>query len=202
VACVVAWFGRESLRAERALALGLLLSTSYLGWSLLAKARVDSIAGQSLASMGLQDAPRFSVPMPFNTLLWRVVVMTPDGFLEGERSLVADSGPIRFRAYGSDVRALEAVGDYPPVRRLLWFNRGFMKAEQREGKLVLSDLRMGAEPDYSFRFAVAAREGEGWREIPPEQLQWPWQASRRLPALWRRIWVQDADTTVVGETRP
>ena len=43
--------------------------------------------------MALQDAPRFSVPMPFNTLLWRVVVMTPDGYLEGERSVVADRGP-------------------------------------------------------------------------------------------------------------
>ena len=47
--------------------------------------------------------------MPFNTLLWRVVVMTPDGFLEGERSLVADSGPMRFRAYASDTAAFAAV---------------------------------------------------------------------------------------------
>ena len=48
--------------------------------------------------------------MPFNTLLWRVVAITPDGFLEGERSLVADRGPMHFlREYPSEVRALAHV---------------------------------------------------------------------------------------------
>ena len=50
------------------------------------------------------------------------------------------------------------------------------------------DLRTGAEPDYSFRFAVAERDGEAWRAIPVEQLQWPWQARRRLGETWLRIW--------------
>jgi hypothetical protein len=37
---------------------------------------LDHITGRALAAMGLADAPRFSVPMPLNTLLWRVVAMT------------------------------------------------------------------------------------------------------------------------------
>jgi inner membrane protein len=53
---------------------------------------------------------------------------------------------------------------------------------------VLSDLRMGSEPDYSFRFAVAERAGADWRAIPTEQLRWPWEASRRLGPMWTRIW--------------
>jgi len=61
-----------------------------------------------------------------------------------------------------------------------------------DGVLVLSDLRMGAEPDYTFNFAVAERDGNGWRAIPPEQLRWPWQATRRLTAMWQRIWTQPA----------
>ena len=193
LACLVAWLGRERPGAQRALVLGLALSSVYLGWSLLAKGLVEREADRALVAQGLQEAPRFSVPMPFNTLLWRVVVMTPDGFLEGERSLVADAGPMRFRAYRSDVRALLGVGDYEAVRRLRWFNHGFMKAEQREGRLVLSDLRMGAEPDYGFRFAVAEREGRGWREIAPTQMAWPWTARRRLAGLWTRIWAQPGD---------
>ncbi len=188
VGCVLAWRWRERDAARRALVLGLALSTAYIGWSLLAKQLVDRQAERTLAGMGLQDAPRFSVPMPFNTLLWRVVVMTPDGFLEGERSLVADSGPMTFRKHSSDTQALARVADYPAVDRLLWFNHGFMKAEVRERRLVLSDLRMGAEPDYTFRFVVAEREGLGWREIPPRQIAWPWEAGRRLSQMWDRIW--------------
>ena len=68
-----------------------------------------------------------------------------------------------------------------------------MKAQVREHELVLADLRMGAEPDYSFRFAVARKEAGGWKEIPPRQLQWPWEAGRRLGAMWHRIWNEPAD---------
>ena len=35
--------------------------------------------------------------------------MTPEGFVEGERSLIADRGPMRFTHFASDRRALDAV---------------------------------------------------------------------------------------------
>lgn len=194
LACVIAWFAQARPLATRALSLGLALGGAYLGWSLVAKTLVEHEARRSLAAIGLQDAPRFSVPMPFNTLLWRVVAMTPDGYVEGERSLVADRGPMRFRVYRSETSSLDAVRGFQTVARLLWFNHHFAKAEVRDGQLVLSDLRMGAEPDYSFRFAVAARNGDVWREIPVEQLQWPWQARRRLGAMWHRIWQQPQES--------
>jgi inner membrane protein len=190
--CVVAWFARERPLAQRALVCGIALAGTYLAWSLVAKAMVEREAERSLALAGLQDAPRFSVPMPFNTLLWRVVAMTPQGFVEGEHSLVADRGPIRFRLHRFDVDALRQVRGFPSVARLLWFNHHFAKVEETGGRLVLSDLRMGAEPDYSFRFAVAERDGAGWRAIRVAQLRWPWQARRRLGAMWHRIWNEPA----------
>ena len=192
LACVIAWFARERRIAQPALVAGLALSSLYLGLSLVAKQQVERAAHEALAAQNLQDAPRFSVPMPFNILLWRVVAMTPDGFVEGERSLVADERPMQFRHHASDVVAMEQVRDFPAVQRLHWFNRGFMKAQVRDGELVLSDLRMGAEPDYSFRFAVARKQDDGWNEIPPRQLQWPWDAGRRLGAMWDRIWHEPA----------
>ena len=189
--CCAAWWMRARRGAQRALVATLALSSGYLGWSLVAKSIVDRQADRDLAAIGLADAPRFSVPMPFNTLLWRVVAMTPDGFVEGERSIVADRGPIRFRHYRSEVESLRAVSTLPSVQRLAWFNHGFMKAEVRDGRLVLSDLRMGAEPDYTFRFAVARRgERRQWTAIPPEQPEWPWQATRRLADMWYRIWAE------------
>jgi len=165
---------------------------------------VEREATRALTAMGLQDAPRFSVPMPFNTLLWRVVAMTPDGYLEGERSLVADRGPMRFRAYADDRAARAAMADIPAAAQLLWFNHHFAKAEVHDGRLVLTDLRMGAEPDYTFRFVVAERvtasantaqgpkPATGWRAIPPVQLKWPWDAAGRLAAMWTRIWSEPA----------
>ena len=189
LACVVAWWARERLLAQRALVAGIALGVAYVGWSLAAKAMVDRAATRALATMGLRDAPRFSVPMPFNTLLWRVVAMTPEGYVEGERSLVADSGPMAFRAHASDVRALRTARDIAAARRLAWFTHGFQKAELRNGQLLLSDLRMGSEPDYSFRFVVAARRRDRWHALqPPRQLPLEWKSMRGADELWRRIW--------------
>ncbi|NDK38270.1 metal-dependent hydrolase [Pseudoxanthomonas gei] len=201
VACVLAWFAQQRALAQRALVAGLLLSTSYLGWSLAAKAVVDARATQDLAALGLRDAPRFSVPMPFNTLLWRVVAMTPDGYVIGDRSLAADQGPISFTGYKSNVQALSGARNIEAVQQLRWFNRGFMRAQITDGKLVLSDLRMGLEPDYSFNFVVAERAGHGeWQAIPPAQPQSGYRApvahgelKKALRTLWLRIWRSPSD---------
>ncbi|MGB4859702.1 MAG: hypothetical protein WBP11_10270 [Dokdonella sp.] len=165
------------------------LSTAYVGWSLLAESMVDRITDSALRERGLADSPRFSAPMPFTTVYWRVVVMTPDGYLEGERSLIADTGPMHFTARPSNQNAMRMVAGFAAVQRLDWFNHGFMKAQHVDGELVLSDLRMGSEPDYACRFVVARRDPSGqWAEIPPRSLDWPWQSSGRLRELWSRIW--------------
>ncbi|MBH1664955.1 metal-dependent hydrolase [Stenotrophomonas maltophilia] len=207
--CVVAWFGRARPWAGKVLGLALVLSTGYLGWGLLAKAQVDRAAQQSLAAMGLGDAPRFSVPMPFNTLLWRVVAMTPNGYVVGDRALGADRGPMQFEGHPSNVQALREAQSIPAVQRLQWFNRGFMRAQIVDGMLVLSDLRMGLEPDYTFNFAVARQVDGRWQAIVPEQRRTDYSspAARadvgvRLAAMWQRIWHAPAATGATGGSAP
>lgn len=208
VACAVAWAVPRRALAQHALVAGLALSSAYLGWSVLAKALVDRAAVAALAPMGLAHAPRLSVPQPFNTLLWRVVAMTPDGYVMADRSLVADRGPMRFAAHASDTAALQAVAAYPAVQRLGWFNHGFMRAQVQPGAataagvqsgaeghdtLVLSDLRMGLEPDYTFNFAVATRApGAAWQALTPP-VRVPASGGAALSpdgigALWRGVW--------------
>lgn len=188
-ACLAAWWLRARRSATWCLFVGLSVSSVYLGWSLAAKAIVERDVQAALASTGLEGAAYFSVPMPFTTLLWRVVVLTPDGFLEGERSLVADHTPMTFRAYASDHASLREVAALPSVQRLNWFTHGFLKAERHEGRLVLSDLRMGAEPDYIFRYVVAETDEEGnWRPIPVKRLEWAFENRSRLGKVWQRIW--------------
>ncbi len=181
LACVAAFFLQARKAARHALVAGLALSTAYLGWSLLAKGMVEREADRALAAMGLGDAPRFSVPMPLNTLSWRVVAMTPNGYVEGFRSLLADRGPMRFTGYASNVQALREASHVPAVQRLSWFNHGFVRARTTAGHLELADLRMGTEPDYFFRFIVARRTGDGWQAVPPRQLT----VERDFGELWR-----------------
>jgi inner membrane protein len=184
IACIVTAFNRS----RRAVVIGLALSTAYIGWSLAAQAYLHRLAERDLAALNLADAPRFATPAPLNTLLWRVVALTPDGYVEGHHSLVADRKPIQFTRYTSDNATLAAVAEMPAVRELRWFNRGFMKAEVRAGRLVLSDLRMGAEPDYIFSFAVAGKTAAGtWSPITPEPAAWA-STGNRLAGVWTRLW--------------
>ncbi|MEJ2514552.1 MAG: metal-dependent hydrolase [Gammaproteobacteria bacterium] len=178
-------------RAPRAgawLMAGLLISSGYIGWSWAARSAVEGNARTALAQRGLENAPVFLVPTPFNTLLWRVVVMTPDGYLEGLDSLVADDGPIRFRQYTSDVQALEEASTVWAVRRLRWFARDFLRARVEDETLFIADLRMGQEPYYVFRYAVARKGNPHWQEMETRLLPDNIDTRRALETVWRRIW--------------
>jgi len=188
LAGMIAVLIRPSSRgAGRWLAAGLILSTLYVGWSWTAKNIVTANARQTLAAQGLADAPMFVTPTPLNTLLWRVVVRTPDGHLEGLDSVVADDGEIEFTFHPSDHTALDAASDVPAVRRLRWFAGDFVGATMNSDTLVMSDLRMGQHPDYVFRHAVARRGNPHWHAMEPQRLPATLR-TRQLAALWERIW--------------
>jgi len=182
-----------SRAAGSLLALGLILSTAYLGWSWVAKYQVERDARRVLAKAGWSSAPLFSAPTPLNTLLWRVVVVTRDGHLEGLDSLVADDGSIRFTRVPSDRTALESASDVWAVQRLRWFTQDFLKAMVQDDTLLLSDLRMGQDPVYVFTHAVAERGNPHWKPIETRRLA-AGLDSRMLGETWHRIWNGDGSS--------
>jgi len=185
VGVLVAAFRRKV--GGTALRVGLLISTLYIGWSWVAQATVRQNVEDALASMQLQDAPVFLTPTPLNTLLWRVVVMTDDGYLEGFDSLMIDEGTMRFTAYPSAVDAMEDAGDIWAVSRLRWFARDFVRARIDNDRIIIADLRMGQEPAYVFSHVVAARGNPHWKEVPGELLPMSF-GDRALAKTWERIW--------------
>ncbi|MFM8719474.1 MAG: metal-dependent hydrolase, partial [Chthoniobacterales bacterium] len=176
-----------SQTAGRLLVAGLALSTLYLGWTWTAKNIVTANARKTLETRGLADARIFVTPTPLNSLLWRVVVRTENGHLEGVDSVVADDGPIEFTFHPSDDAALAAAADIPAVARLSWFADGFVGASMEGDTLILSDLRMGQHPDYVFRHTVATRGNPHWHEIEPQRLS-STMRTRDLSKIWQRIW--------------
>ena len=192
VGVVVAALAAEARRGGTAIAWGLALSTAYAGWALVAQQRVHAIAAETLAATPHADAPRLVVATPFNTLLWRVVVLTPEGYLEGEHSLLADRGPIRFDAHRFDRRLLDDAGEVWAVQRLLWFSQGFQRADVVGDELHLADLRMGQHPQFFFTHAAAKREGDRWVAADNRQIEQPRVQEGQLAALWRRVWGEQA----------
>ena len=188
---VAAWRLSDPARGQRWLAGGLAVVVAYLGWGLVAKSDVERAVRAQLAGEGLGEAPVLSVPTPFNSILWRVVVLTPDGYREGFRRVFAGA-PTRWEAHRGDRAALGTLAGAWAVRRMDWFTHGFWTVRDHDGRLVVEDLRMGMEPDYIFRFVVAERRDGAWSAVePPQQLPWPRLSSTRFAEMWHRA--GDAD---------
>ena len=143
--------------------IGLALSTAYLGWGLLAQAHVGGIVREQLAGRGAQPAQLLVTPTPFNSMLWRVLALYPEQYEEGFYALLDRGREIRFdrferfdgRAADPALRAEAAT--LPAVARVAEFSGGFFRLREHEGRVVITDLRMGQEPLYVFSFEVARR---------------------------------------------
>ncbi len=173
--------------SDRVIRSCVLLSMLYLGWSWIAQSIVADHAEEALAHQGLHDAPVFITPTPFNTLLWRIVVQTEQGYLEGFDSLLLGDDRPDFTAYRFDRDLLDAAGGIRAVARLRWFSRDFVKAGIDGDRLLITDLRMGQEPVYVFTHVVAVRGNPHWEGIPTELIS-PTIDERVLLDAWKRMW--------------
>lgn len=167
--------------------LGLVLSTAYLAWSAAAQWHVRDLAHASLADQGPSTAILVT-PAPFNTLLWRIVAMRPDGsYDESFRSLLDGKRPLRWERFDAPPVS-EAVRTLPAVQQLAAFSHGFYKVHARDGGAWVTDLRMGQEPNYSFSFVVAQQQGGMWRAVVPRNQGSRGDARRGLAWVWERMW--------------
>ena len=171
----------------RLLVAALALSTAYLAWSWVAQGIVKANVRDALAARGLEGAPLFLTPTPFNTLLWRIVVQTDEGYLEGFDSLAITEPVLHFETYGSDTQSLEQASNVWAVSRLRWFAHDFVKAEVISDRLFISDLRMGVEPTYVFTHVAATWGNPHWQPTTTELVPVSFD-DRALGELWRRIW--------------
>ena len=187
VAVVVGLCLREPSRLRRWSNLGLVVSSLYLAFTVGAKLHVDRVVADSLAKQEITYRQFMTVPTYFNTVLWRTVVMTDEGYLEGFYSLTDPEPRIGFRFYPSQPQLLSSVGESWAVQRLTWFTKGFYRVLQEDDWITVTDLRMGQEPDYVFSFRVAVRQDEQVVAIVNERHPQPGPSPRALSQVWERI---------------
>jgi inner membrane protein len=132
----------------------LALSTLYLGWSMVAKSLVASELERAWERAGIDPIATMSTPSPLNTILWRAVALTQEGYAEMYYSLLASNGALpKIKLYKQDNSLLDEYTHLESVRKLRWFTQDFLKVQKDEnGHLIISDLRMGSEPHYVFTF--------------------------------------------------
>jgi inner membrane protein len=141
----------------RALAINgwaLAFSTAYLVWSALAQAWVTQHARASLQAQGLPSQQLLVTPAPLTTAVWRVVALDGERFHEGFYALLDSGRPVRFVAHERGGALATQNADHPQLQRLARFTDGFFKVQRNSDNLLVTDLRMGQEPDYVFAFDI------------------------------------------------
>jgi inner membrane protein len=163
---------------------GLVLSSAYLSWSAGAKLYADHQVRASLARQDVAYERLLTQPTPFNTLLWRVVGITTNGYFEGFWSMANPGRGLDIVQYDDERAALGGrIDSFPSVQRLRWFTKGFYRLGVEDGDIVLSDLRMGVEPNYVFAFKVG--ELFNPHPTPSEPVRLP---TRRDFGRLRQLW--------------
>lgn len=129
-------------------------------------------------------------PTPFNTLLWRVVGVNGDRYVEGLWSLVSQEKGLTLVHYAHRPDLLAGIDEKPTVQRLRWFTKGLYRIVPDSRSVVISDLRMGIHPDYVFAFRVAEMSNPHPRPIVPERVRTE-QDIGRLRGLWEGLSTSD-----------
>ena len=183
---------RKSKRGHFVNSACLIVSTIYLVWSMGAKIHVTQTAHASLQRQHIGYHKLLTVPAPFNTLLWRVLAMDDHGYYEGYYSLLDNTADLVVKHYPSNGKLLEDITDHWPVKRLKWFTHGFYSVRQVQNHIVITDLRMGFEPTYVFRFIVGRIDD--LRGIPTRSRQIHTEYSwHQLRWVWHRIWTSEPE---------
>lgn len=189
IALVVGYRNRRV--ARRIVLAGLIISTAYLGLTLVIQQHVRSIAIQSLEDQDLGTANVLVAPSPLS-VLWRVVSMDGAKYHEGLYSLFDQHQQMRFVSYDSNRAIIEKQYEHWSISRMDWFTNGMISASTEGDKLIINDLRMGVEASYVFGFLVGQ-----WSEsefVVSQSVQLPFQMDRaRIRGMVRRVWDENAN---------
>lgn len=178
---------RNTHRGHLANNIGLTLSSIYLAWTVTAKFYVDSVARESLNKQNENYSQLIAIPMPFNSLLWRILAMNENGYYEGYYSIFDKTQIVPTKFYPSDSQLIEELQDHWPVKRLQWFTKGFYSVAKQEDDIIIKDLRMGVEPNYVFQFKVGEVSNPHPVGTDSKRIETK-QKLEQLPTLWQRIW--------------
>ncbi|MGJ7550829.1 metal-dependent hydrolase [Pseudomonas alloputida] len=177
-------------RAIRLLGLALLFSTAYLGFGLAGRMAAEQRLQTALDAQGIIVSEVRAVPMAFNSLVWRVLAKTPDGYYYEGISSAFDREPPEMQRLSLNLEAAKALSGSALLQRLRWFTDDWLRYDEAGDALVVTDLRMGIPGNYTFRFNMAHRDGQGHWIVDRPSL---WQGSGAmfnpddLALIWRRI---------------
>jgi inner membrane protein len=161
---------------------GLVLATSYAMWSFVSQSVASRAFDRALAEQGIVAERQITSASAFNTILWRHLVETDQGFLIGYWSWFdADDAPIIFQFLPRNAEAVEPVTGSRSFAVVDWFSQGWWAVvSATETTATVVDLRFGdisTAPNqtlqerawpFAWEFDLGAGEAAPLVQTPPQ----------------------------------
>ena len=127
-----------------------------------------SVRARAAENPAFQKSRIFVQPAPLTILYWQVLGLEDGHYVTGLTSVVPTC-PIG--AIGHFERTPEPPAGVQlshSVKRLEWFTGGFYGFTTQNGRLAVTDLRIGVPPAFGFSFDIAEKRGDGkYRHVNP-----------------------------------
>lgn len=202
---------RDGTLRHRANTIGLVLSSTYLLFTVSAKFYTLPAFERALAEQGIRTERLMTTPTPLNALLWTAIANDGESLWVGLRSVLDEGPEVRFQRVDKHADRIAPFQDQRAIETLLWFSRGYFTVSQSDSQLVFHDVRFGRSDvwltstgRYIFNFRLIPRPDSSRppdEQMTFEQLTPAFDARTQiLGRLWNRMWGhrQDASAPVAS----
>lgn len=180
---------RTSPKRKKFNRMGLIISSAYLGLTILLKGISYFQFEKALKTQEIVYSEIETKPTALNSILWVANVKTPDAFLIGYYSLF-DTRPIEFSTYPKNHQLLGSLENHEKIRRMIKISKGWYTISEEAGELYFNDLRFGTlsiEPGASnFVFSYKIEAENGTVKFTERQ-KGSRDAKKLVLQLWQRI---------------
>jgi inner membrane protein len=165
-----------SVKFGQVVTLSLMISSLYLGWTVVGQKVVEARGTAYLVDRGIEPQLIVAGPTPMNSFFWRMIAVDRDIYYHvyvpifGSDKTVTAYRHTRWELSVS-CWAERAVAGEGIAGILARFADGFYQVTLRDATVLVSDLRMGLYPEYSFQFAIAERQGVVIEGILPRRMR-------------------------------
>lgn len=186
------FFKRRSAVRAKINKAGLLISSTYLLFTLINKQIITSKFEDALVKNGIDYMHIETRPAPFSNIMWAANVEKKDTFLLSYYSYFDEPGHIEFYSLPKNHELLYPFRNNPKIEKLVDITNGCYTISSIEGKLFLNDLRFGltrgwdrAGGDFVFRYQIE-KEKDGSISIEKVELGRQ-EAEKLLKSWWKRV---------------
>lgn len=170
---------------------GLIVSTSYLFFTLLVQSIVLQKFEKQLEQNNIMYKEIVVKPSPFNIILWTTNIKVDNGYYIGDYSFF-DTKPIQFQFIPTQKELISNIEDAAVIQQLKRISEGWYCITQKDNQLFFNDLRFGVmnadknDLQFSFSYQITEENGEiKAAELPNKNRK---EAKKLLSKLWVRLW--------------